>query len=521
MTKTPFPASATRDELAQLLLTRAYSGSTSAARTLINFAQLIEQDELEALLLDQSLEPWIRTFALRAFDRQQISLSERAFVETLQQFSPDSPYSRGPYRFDGLTNLALMMFIARTPETQSFAVEWIQRADPELAGRILLKNERPPRERDSGWPREALHQRWYSGEQRDLAVAWATFDQPPSQQLVFSEPLEFGKLGRAVRRLTRAEIDQLFDSYPEEMMTATRALCLPPGITIEKLGADEARDLAIQMVEDLAERPEAREEDPLRKFDPLITVSELENAAEILDDLARSGLPESLHRHACQIRFRCDPTPELSSFSEETLAWILDFASRRPSEEYRELYRWGLHQQALGLQQAGARSLTQLGDEEANEVARMDHEHSHPLVRLICLGPRARRGDEEARSQLIQAATDADHVVLRAQAIRSLVDAGVAPLELLLHAVSTEQESFDRFYDPVQCESAVGLARGGPASEKIALPALVRASVELKIDDAWWALEGAIRSWLEDRPATIYPVWYWIYARGVDEEGGA
>ena len=91
-------------------------------------------------------------------------------------------------------------------------------------------------------------------------------------------------------------------------------------------------------------------------------------------------------------------------------------------------------------------------------------------------------------------------------------------MELLLDALSTEQESFDSFYDPVQSESAVGLARGGPASEEIALPALVRASVELKIDDAWWALEGAIRSWLEDRPAAIYPVWYWMYARGVDEE---
>ena len=105
----------------------------------------------------------------------------------------------------------------------------------------------------------------------------------------------------------------------------------------------------------------------------------------------------------------------------------------------------------------------------------------------------------------------APHVVLRAQALRSLRTAEVPPVALFQDALRGDHERFDGCYLPAASEAARGLARGAAMTELEALSDLVAAHLAVANDDAPHAIKAAIRSWLEPTAAAIRPVWYPLY----------
>jgi hypothetical protein len=137
------------------------------------------------------------------------------------------------------------------------------------------------------------------------------------------------------------------------------------------------------------------------------------------------------------------------------------------------------------------------------------------LVRLLALEARLATGDHTACTALIDAAAHAPHVILRAQALRSLRRANVSA-EVFRTALRGDHVSFNCFYLPAVSEAALGLSRGADITELEALTELVDAHLAVSNDDAPHAIASSIRSWLSETIATIRPVWYEIYSHSMD-----
>ena len=143
----------------------------------------------------------------------------------------------------------------------------------------------------------------------------------------------------------------------------------------------------------------------------------------------------------------------------------------------------------------------------------------------MALGAAARGGDLGAIEELKQAVYDAPHVVLRAQALRSLRRASPLPRDYVgtcISALQQDVENFEGFwYAPATSEAALGLARHPELAESTSLAALVDAGLNLTNDEAWFAVEASIRSWLDHKRAAINPVWYPMYLKAGGTEVGS
>ncbi|MBK8591228.1 MAG: hypothetical protein IPN77_19300 [Sandaracinaceae bacterium] len=99
--------------------------------------------------------------------------------------------------------------------------------------------------------------------------------------------------------------------------------------------------------------------------------------------------------------------------------------------------------------------------------------------------------------------------MLRAQALRSLRRASPLPRDYVgtcISALQQDVENFEGFwYAPATSEAALGLARHPELAESTSLAALVDAGLNLTNDEAWFAVEASIRSWLDHKRAPSIP----------------
>jgi hypothetical protein len=186
-------------------------------------------------------------------------------------------------------------------------------------------------------------------------------------------------------------------------------------------------------------------------------------------------------------------------------------SSDRPTPRDRDLLTWLAHQSAPRLHHAGLRGLLLL-DRARIEPTLVDRlaNSEEPLVRLLALEARVATGDDTALAALLDAATHAPHVVLRAQALRSVREQA-GSVEVVRSALRGDHATFDAFYTPAVSEAAIGLARGAAIPELDALTDLVDAHRAVANDDAPHAIKASIRSWLSGTSAMIRPVWYELY----------
>lgn len=120
-----------------------------------------------------------------------------------------------------------------------------------------------------------------------------------------------------------------------------------------------------------------------------------------------------------------------------------------------------------------------------------------------------------SREALIAAARYAPHVVLRAQALRSLRAVTPRPIKELQRALAGDRARYQQHYHPAVAEAALGLARCPEISELEALQHLVATALDLGTEDVHHAIDEAIASWLEGSDAEINPVWDALYAAEV------
>lgn len=204
---------------------------------------------------------------------------------------------------------------------------------------------------------------------------------------------------------------------------------------------------------------------------------------------------------------------EQRCFLERGIANFLRFL--RPDPCHRPLLAWALASPRPAFQYAALHGFMALdqGHLEPTVIERF-RASEEPLLRLVALGAASRDGDPEAIEELGQAAHEAPHVVLRAQALRGLRTSAPRPagyLDLCSRSLKRDKEVYDLYYAPATSEAALGLARHDATPESTALEALVDAALDLTNDEAHWAIESSICSWLDHSEAAINPIWYWTY----------
>jgi hypothetical protein len=218
------------------------------------------------------------------------------------------------------------------------------------------------------------------------------------------------------------------------------------------------------------------------------------------------------------------PPPDFQTLPEAELARFLH--PMYPAEIHRPMFVWALSSPLPEFQYGGLFGLIQLDDERLDPAwVQRFLASDEPLLRLVALGAAARGGDLGAIEELKQAVYDAPHVVLRAQALRSLRRASPLPRDYVgtcISALQQDVENFEGFwYAPATSEAALGLARHPELAESTSLAALVDAGLNLTNDEAWFAVEASIRSWLDHKRAAINPVWYPMYLKAGGTEVGS
>lgn len=374
------------------------SRHTPAARLLELFACPSRQAELEAMLLDQGRERWVRKYLLRAMSRASIPVTGQAYGLVLDEFAeavgvpwpdPNDPTAAEP--FADVYNVAALVALATSTSQRDAALRFLASLNASVTRELLL------------WDRRCLH------------------------------------------RLDAAALDVL-----------------------------QRRSIEQGGVVDPAQ-------------------------------------PAGFAKRVC-----LTPPPDFESLPEAELARFLH--PMNPQEAHRPLFLWALQSRRPEFQYGGLYGLIELDDErlEPALVSRFLGSEE-PLLRLVALGAAARSGDLGAVGELKQAVYDAPHVVLRAQALRSLRRAAPLPSDYVgtcITALQQDVETFDGFwYAPATSEAALGLARHPELAESTSLAALVDAGLNLTNDEAWFAIESAIRSWLDPKRAAINPVWYRMYLK--------
>lgn len=487
-----------------------------AARLLRLFASAEQTLELEAMLLDRNRDAWVRTYLLRAFEWQRLDTTDLGLGRLCAEFLEGSHAAgRSRWTFTVAGNVPFVLALSRSAVHDQILTAFVRRSSGAVARDALIhsaKSARPP----SRAVRVALYQRCLDEHVLDAALAWATLEQPASRHLVLDrEPLDADALKAATKAWQPHEIDAVFAGRPEALHRALEAFGFARSFVEARLDAGARHAIAASFLRDIAEQLDAGQipEGSSTLHDALYS---LHGAAAALDALLdrRSLTPEQRARLYAMVgwfRVRCIPVPDFDAFPTQAIAdlllpWIPD------PGPYRALLEWAVERPEPAFQQAGLRGLLSL-DHGHVDPARLDRlaASSDPLVRLLVLEGRLASGDDGARAMLIAQAREAPHVVLRAQALRSLRAAQVLPIELFHDAIANDHEPFKLHYLPAVAEAALGLARSDAVTELEALQRLVDVYLDLDNDDAPFAIETAIASWLEHTEPTINPVWYKIY----------
>jgi hypothetical protein len=175
--------------------------------------------------------------------------------------------------------------------------------------------------------------------------------------------------------------------------------------------------------------------------------------------------------------------------------WLLPCLCRRPRQEDREFFRWVMAQQTHPMVRYRAvEALERLGEEGAawrERLARMGTSRD-PYLRVHALGALARRGEAMSLRKLEQIARRAEHVCVRAEAIRVLGGLDAARyLPLLSRALLKDHAACGPCPAelPAAEEAAIALSR---LDTPEALTALARGCLTVPEH----GLQGWIENWL-------------------------
>ena len=273
--------------------------------------------------------------------------------------------------------------------------------------------------------------------------------------------------------------------------------------------------LVIEFSERLS-APQARHERP-GKFlsscaihDGRSTASRL---AEVIHLASRSGhdgvfdrllatLPANVAEHTSSSLKRCQKSDDVDEqphiytgdFHKMPIEELLGIRFLEVVPDQRPFLEWALNSELPVIQHVALDSLIQLDSKFDEETLARFMASEHPMLRLTAMGVAARTGDASARAELERSALAAEHVVLRAQALRSL-RYGAPNFEIFEYALKFDHEVYDLHYAPATEQAALGLAEHDDLDEHTCLEALVHARLNLHNCDAEWAIDHAVKSW--------------------------
>jgi hypothetical protein len=471
---------------------------------------------MEAILLDRDRDAWVRTFALRAMERRSIPITDEGLDQLLAELASDlaaSSRGRWPRRLSEADGVASAVAIARSPTQRAAAAHFLRKLDGAVARALLLENRTWASGFDAAMA-DVLYRRCVEAGVLDPELAWATLDHPESSALVLGSPpnLDLDSLDDATGDLAPETIAAIFSEHPRALAAAIEGMALPVPFLLQQRPPEELGRAARQLVRDLDRRMQ-RGEERLRFWTPIHVLSKLTTAADDLDALVREdGIGEPVRLACVAARLGYSPPPSFDSLPEQGIANHLRFL--RPAPRDRPLLAWALESPRPAFQYAALAGLLALDHGLEPAVIERFRASEESLLRLVALGAASRDGDAGAIDELWRAAHEAPHVVLRAQALRALRAAAPRPagfVDLCVRSLRSDKEVFDLYYAPVTSEAALGLVRHDATVEATALAALVDAGLCLTNDEAWWAIERSICSWLDHDEAALRPVWYWMY----------
>lgn len=461
------------DLLLDLLHSSPASTSRQAAHLLRYFARAEDRDALEAILLDQARDPWVRVELLRALAERRIALRrptlDALVTELVQASGPDAPRARRHGFAD----------VHRIPDLIRLA---------EASG-----------------CREAID-----------PLAAMTVDRAESRaHLLDASELDAAAIGRATAVLDPDEIERAFAGRPAALAWAIEHLALPTGYLAARIDADRLERIARSALA-AADARLRRGEHRVRYGEAVRALGALPHGARVLDHLLGEGDLAAPVSHACVLlRISLAPAPDFAALPREAVAGVLRSADRPPPAR-RALLTWALTSDDPAFRYAALRGLEVLDGALPADVVRPLRASPVPLLRSFALGAVAPEDPSAARA-LADEAISAPDVVLRAHALRGLrrlARRGDAYAALCGRALEHDLEVFDLYYAPVTMEAALGLARHPEVPRARALAALVRAGLELRNDDAGWAIDSAIGSWIdgdEVPEGSLVTCVYWPY----------
>jgi hypothetical protein len=486
---------------------------TLAAALLPLFAVPSRAAAIEAILLDRARDPWVRTYALRAMEHRSVPLTDEGLDRLLADFAADlAPplRRRGPRRLSEIDGVVSAVALARSPTQRAMAARFLRELDGASTRELVLESRRSVHRFDAAM-RDVLYHRCVEAGALDPELAWATLEHPESRAMALGalQAVDLDRLDRVTRDLDPETLAAIASEHPRVIDAAIEALALPVPFMLQHRRPEELARAAQGLVRDL-DRGTQR----ARFWRPIHVLSALPTAAADLDALLHEeDLGEPVRLACASARLQCSPPPNFEVLPEQEIADFLRFL--RPDPRHRPLFAWALASPHPAFQYAALRGLMALDQGHlAPAVIQRFRASEEPLLRLVALGAASRDGDSEAAEELGRAAHEAPHVVLRAQALRALRTSAPRPaayLDLCGRALKRDKEVYDRYYAPATSEAALCLARHDATPESTALEALVDAGLDLTNDDAWWAIESSIRSWVDHSEASIHPLWYWTY----------
>jgi hypothetical protein len=449
-------------------------------------------------------------------ERRSIPLTDEGLDQLLAELAADlAQPSRGPWprRLSAVDGVTAAVSIARSPTQRAAATRFLRELDGAAARELLLENRANAHRFDAAMS-DVLYRRCVEAGALDPELAWATLEHPESRAVVLGSrsDIDLDRLDRATSHLDPETLTAIFSEHPRALAAAIDGLGLPVPFLLRQRSPEALGRAARQLVHDLDRRMQ-RGEKRLRFWKPIHVLSALTTAASDLDALIREeGIGEPVRLACASARLKCSPPPSLDSLPEQSIARYLRFL--RPEPRDRPLLAWALESPRPAFQYAALCGLMALDHGLEPALIERFRASEEPLLRLAALGASSRGGDPGAIDELMRAAHEAPHVVLRSQALRALRASAPRPagyVDLCIRSLRSDKEVFDLYYAPATSEAALGLARHEATSESTALEALVDAGLSLTNDEARWAIEHSICSWLDHGEASIRPIWYWMY----------
>lgn len=477
------------------------------------FASAHYRSRLEELVLDRRRDAWLRTYVLRALAERPKPLSRETLRSLVNEFRsalelPGDPAERPPvHRLANLDAVITLSRAAPGPEGDAALADLVRSLDPNHARSLLLRDAHenhltPPR-------RQLALERCLAADLLDTPRAWATFCAPQSREfLLAAGRLDATELLRATQDLTPDQVTDIFSGRPKHLADAVERLALPASTLLRHHTGLHLSARAVGLLRAASPRLRAGERG-VDCWRPIGLLTDLEDPGghlpRVLADLRFAEPIRAAATVAC-VR-RMPEHLDYERLAPEHLVAALRLLRVEP--KHRPLLERAALSPHLAVKHASLRHLPHLADLSAP--------FDDPLLELLGLGAAAAQGDREATESLARSVSGAAHVVLRAQALRSLSQASRRPddyFALCSRALRDDRESFEMFYAPVTSEAALALRQDDGLSAQRCLEALVAAALALTSDDAWWALRASIGSWLGDDDAHIHPVWNWKYIDG-------